>query len=112
MPPKHDERRKHKRHEVSCPATLTQDDGRLIASGKTANVSDGGAFFFTSAGDLVNLDGRLILKLAVPRKTANTYMLEDFSLPAHVVRRNQSYGQTLTGIALEFTSPVDLGLEV
>jgi len=106
------ERRKHKRHEVTCPATLTQEDGRIIAAGKTANISDGGVFFFTSAGDLTTLDGRMILKLAVPRKTANTYMLEDFSLPVRVVRRQQTYGPKLIGIALEFATPADLGLEV
>ena len=53
----------------------------------------------------------MTISFAVPRSTANTYMLEDFSAQARVLRHQPLRNADLAGVAVQFVQPIDLGLE-
>ncbi len=105
------ERRKHKRINLTCPMSLLADDGSRAADGKVRNISDGGVLAalprkpLPAEGSLVDVNMRL------PRSTDNTYMLEEVSCRAKVVRHVPGDASTAS-LALEFTTPLDLALEV
>ena len=106
------ERRKHRRSRISCPAAVLSVDGQELVKGRTVNLSDGGLLISVKADSLPALDGNVQARFSVPRSTPSTYMLEEFSSPARVVRRQPLVKPKLTGIALQFQQDVPLGLEV
>jgi hypothetical protein len=55
---------------------------------------------------------RVRVVLAVPRSTPNTYMLEEVSCEATVVRHQPLEDNSVVGVAIRFQPPQDLGLEV
>ena len=106
------ERRRHKRLKLACPVSFLTRGGRLLAKGKSVDLSDGGTFVSVSPAQAKKLNGRVTLTLSVPRSTENTFMLEDFACRAEVVRRQSGSGKRAAGIAIAFTRPLDLALEV
>ncbi len=104
------ERRRHKRHGLACPTTLVVQGGKHVKA-KTTNISDSGACIEISPQDSAAVEGHLSIQLALPRKTANTYMLEDFISSATVVRRIRGDKQKV-GLAIQFVSPLKLDIEV
>ena len=106
------ERRKYKRTQLTCPARLLDGEGNVLAKSTTSNLSDGGAFLAVPIDHLPRRGSRLTIGLSVPRSTANTYMLEEFSSPARVVRHEPMQDDTLAGVGVRFDGPIQLQLEV
>ena len=78
----------------------------------TANISDGGAFLSAAADGLPAVDGICQVRFALPRTTPNTRMLEDVSCEARVVRHQGPKGGRAAGVGLQFSTPLDLMIEV
>jgi len=105
------ERRKHRRFDLSCPVKI-EGAGNAIHQARALNVSDGGVFVTVPIDALPALGRELNLHLAVPRTTANTYMLEDFNPGAKVIRHQPMTDSRQAGLAMQFTKPLELMLEV
>jgi len=112
MGKQHAERRKHKRHDLPCPIRLFSQAGEQIATGKTLNISDGGALVPVSGHILPRLRESVNLTFSVPRSTANTYMLEDFACCATVLRHEVVAADDQACLAMEFVRPLHLVIEV
>jgi len=106
------ERREHKRYDLPCPIVVSDAQGNELARQKTCNVSNGGAFLPVPAESAPSRNSPLKVNISVPRSTPNTYMLEQFAAGAKVVRIEELSGDALSGVAIEFTSPLELTLEV
>ncbi|MGA2266642.1 MAG: PilZ domain-containing protein [Phycisphaerae bacterium] len=104
------ERRRHKRYAVPCPAKLSIGDGQT--AGKTINISDGGILIRLPQRLVPAHGGLMDIHLRVPRSTANTYMLEEFTSVARVVRWEDVDDGAVAVVGLEFTRPLALALEV
>jgi hypothetical protein len=103
------ERRRHKRYPVPCPVRLSSSPAGQ-AAGKTANVSDGGLLVAMPRQKLPAPGSLVDVLLRVPRTTPNTYMLEEFTSRARVVRHETSTGRA--SAALQFVCPLELAMEV
>ena len=107
------ERRRHERFDLSCTTEIFSSEGRLLARTKTVNVSDGGALLSVPADSLPSFDGQDVnISFDVPRSTPNTYMLEEFSAKAKVLRSQPANDDSLAGVAIQFFRPVNLALRV
>ncbi len=104
------ERRAHKRFAVPCHAVVTDPAGRELLRAQTANISDGGALLSAPRGELIPVGRSVRLVMRLPRSTENTYMLEEVSSPASVVRHDRA--ATGEALAVRFLRPLSLGLEV
>ena len=111
MPEPSEERRRHKRHDLSCPAGVSDGSGHKPASGKTLNISDGGLLVPLAAEDAPQPGAAVRVRFSVPRQTPNTFMLEDFSAAASVVRLADGGDGEQIQIALRFDKPLELGLD-
>jgi hypothetical protein len=105
------ERRENKRNELSCPVTLTNGHSEVTATAKSLNISDGGALIKLPADSVPSFGSELIIKLSVPRKTANTYMPEEFVCNGRVVRHQPLEDDRWIGVALQFGRPLRLELD-
>ena len=105
------ERRRHKRQDLACPVTLKVEPDQTPARGKTANISDGGALLPVPDGPPPPVGATVSVKLGIPRTTLNTYMLEEFTCRALVLRHQAVDGGPFA-LALQFLHPLDLMLEV
>jgi hypothetical protein len=103
------ERRRHTRYRVPCPVRLSSGPAGE-AAGKTANVSDGGLLVALPRQALPACGSLVDVLLRVPRSTPNTYMLEEFTSRARVVRHETSGSRA--SAALQFLHPLDLAVEV
>ncbi len=111
MPYRGEERRRHKRHALPCPVWLLSDDGATV-TGKSINISDGGVLV-TLSQPSPPVDGSWVgINLCVPRATPNTYMLEEFTTRARVIRRQVIPDGAMAAVGLEFARPLELVLEV
>ena len=106
------ERRRHKRLELKCPITMAAAAGEPIGRSRTANISDGGALVYLPAGELPACGSEVDLAISVPRRTANTYMLEEFASRAKVLRHQPPGDDPAAAVAFQFAEPLALGLEV
>ena len=106
------ERRRHRRKELACPITILDADGKQIFHTRTANISDGGAYLAAPAAGLPGgpLPERVCVRLAAPRETACTYMLEPFDVEARILRGNVPADAECVGMAMEFARPIALDL--
>jgi hypothetical protein len=87
------------------------DDG-ATATGKADNISDGGVLV-TLSQQSPPADGSWVgVHLRVPRTTPNTYMLEEFTTRARVIRRQVVPDGAAAAVGLEFARPLELALEV
>lgn len=106
------EQRQHSRLKVECPVSFFTRSGELVAKGKSLDMSDGGTYVSVPAKAVDRIKGRVNLTFSIPRSTENTYMLEDFACQADVIRQKPLADKKLAGVAIAFTSPMDLSLEV
>lgn len=106
------ERRRHSRLKAACPVSVFTRSGELVAKGRSLDISDGGAYVSVPAEAIDRIKGRVNLTFAVPRSTENTYMMEDFACQADILRQQPLVDKNLAGVAIAFTDPIDLGLEV
>lgn len=105
------ERRRHKRQRLACPIRLSTEEGRVLARTRTMDISDGGLLLPLPDGTALAVGSRVRADFSVPRSTANTYLLEDFSSDAAVVRQQAPAIAHPCHIALQFHSALNLGLE-
>ena len=105
------ERRQHIRHPLSCPARLIDETGKLLASGKTVNVSDGGLLVPARPEAACQPGQHLDVKLSIPRSTPNTFLMQAFTAKAIVVRHDQT-DDGAGRVAIRFEHPIDLDIEV
>jgi len=106
------ERRRHKRHELACPVSLAGEDAQAPAKTKGINISDGGILFPLPRQAVPDVGAKVHVDFSVPRSTPNTFLMEEFSSRAVVVRSEPGGGKVPARIALEFERPMDLGIEV
>lgn len=111
MANKKPERRRSKRLALSCPVKVISEGGKVVAQTKALNISDGGVFLSLPIEALPGCGCTVKLDLSVPRFTPNTYMLEDVTCQAKVLRHQPLVDETLAGAALQFDPPVNLALE-
>jgi len=102
------ERRRHRRFELTCPIVVTDAQGNELLRTRTVNISDGGALVepheqAVHVGQTVGVD------LHLPRSTANTFMYEQVSSEARVVRHHPLADAEAP--ALTFIEPLKLDLE-
>ncbi len=113
MPKRTVERRRHKRFEIRCPLKiLTEADGDVVTTAGTVNVSDGGVLVCVPIEAIPKCSSALKVSLSVPRKTPNTFMMEDFHSRAKVLREVPFRDDRLAGVAIKFEQPLQLALEV
>jgi c-di-GMP-binding flagellar brake protein YcgR len=110
------ERRRHKRHRVSCPVSLVASakgkGSEETVRTRTVDVSDGGAMLAVPIKVVPRLSERVRVVLNVPRQTPNTRMVEEVSCEARVVRHQPMEDNEVVGVALQFQQVQALGLEV
>jgi len=106
------ERRKHPRFDLSCPIRIEGDAGNALHRTRALNVSDGGVFVAVPIDALPPFGSELNVQFSVPRTTPNTYMLEEFSSRAKVVRHQPMKDSRQAGLAMRFAEPLELMLEV
>ena len=106
------QRRQHNRVKVESPVTFFTRSGEVAAKGKSVDLSDGGIFVSVPVEEAGKIRGTVNLTFSIPRSTENTYMLEDFACQADVLRQQPLVDKNLAGVAIAFTNPMDLGLEV
>ena len=106
------ERRKHKRHDLACPVRLASDPAEAPTKSKGINLSDGGLLFPLPAQAVPPVGSHVQLGFSVPRSTPNTYLLEDFSSRAVVVRSEPPDGEGAVRVAVQFEGPMNLAIDV
>lgn len=106
------ERRQSIRMDVPCPYEVRDPSGAVLGKGRTLNIGNGGMFLPMRLDRLSEPDTTVQVRFALPRSTPNTYMLEDFSAKARVLRHQPLRDANLAGVAVQFDQPIDLGLEV
>ena len=84
----------------------------MLARGRTINISDGGALVSIPRDTAPEISANVNARFSVPRSTPNTYMLEQFASSACVVRRQALVDDSRAGVAVRFSKPLKLGLEV
>ncbi|HOF19081.1 MAG TPA: PilZ domain-containing protein [Phycisphaerae bacterium] len=105
------ERRTHRRYDLSGPFDLLGGNG-APAHARLLNLSDGGAFVSLPIGSLPSCGKRFDVRFIVPRATANTRMVEEFSCRATVVRHQPLFDDNFGGVGLQFAQPLQLAIEV
>ena len=106
------ERRKHKRHDLACPVRFAGDEAEAPARIKGINISDGGILFPLPGQAAPDVGAQVQVDFSVPRSTPNTFLMEEFSSKAIVVRTEPGGGRRPVRVALRFEQPMDLGIEV
>ena len=108
------DRRRFRRLTLGCPAGLfTPAVGRWrkeLAHSRTDNISNGGCYLTLAEKPGFQPQQSLQLELNLPRRTANTYMLEPVRTSVRILRIEDSHPPE-TSLALEFEKPLDLQLE-
>ena len=102
------ERRKHTRHGITCPAVITDSQGRRLAKAATIDLSDGGACLTADDSAKIPPAGKIRIKLSIPRQTANTFMYEPLECEANIVRHESKAGQAMFGIRFGASKPLML----
>jgi hypothetical protein len=101
-------RRIHPRVELTCPIEITDSEGTVLLKTRTLNISDGGALLEPHE-DTIEIGAPVDVTMNVPRSTANTFMFEQVSSSAHIIRGQQA--EHLESLALMFIEPLKLSLE-
>ena len=98
--------------KAGCPVSVFTRSGEFVAKGRSLDISDGGAYVSVPAEAIDRIQGRVNLTFSIPRSTENTYMLEDFACQADILRQQPLVDESLAGVAIAFTTPMNLGLKV
>jgi hypothetical protein len=110
---KEDERREYKRFAASSLAAVNFGDSAAVEA-RTVNLSDGGVFLSLACDAKASAGAKVTVSFKLPRSTPNTFMLEDVSSQARIVRAqaaNDAISRS-AGLALQFLKPLDLQIEV
>jgi c-di-GMP-binding flagellar brake protein YcgR len=108
------ERRKYKRHRLACVVALHRHSAGEAVKSKTLDVSDGGAMLTIPIKNVSvpKVNERVRVVLALPRSTPNTFMIEEVTCEARVIRHQPMEDDDVVGVALQFSAAQNLGLEV
>jgi len=106
------ERRAHKRHPISCPVVIADQQGNELFKSKTFNISNGGALFSVPIERTIPLGKSVRLNIRIPRSTPNTFMYEEIASDAQVVRHEPMVDVSQAATAVKFLKPLNLSLEV
>ena len=106
------ERRAHLRVETPCPVSLFDTRGQQFAEARAENVSDGGLFVVTPIETIPKFGSELQVAFKLPRSTANTFMYEKVKCKAKVTRHQPLVDTDQAGVALKFSQPLELMLEM
>ena len=109
MTPSREERRAHVRLNLTCPIVVIDSEGRELVRTQTLNISNGG-LLLAPAEKPIDRGQSVQVNLRVPRSTENTFMFEDVSTVAKVLRHQRINGGDAPAMA--FVQPVELDLEV
>ena len=112
MATRSDERRSHVRVPLPCVTAIFDRAGRALARSRTKDLSNGGAFLHVPVTSLPEVGARINVTISVPRTTTNSRLLEDFAASARVVRHAPAGAADLSGMAIEFETPLNMMLEV
>ena len=104
------ERRRCRRYNMACAATLYGDQQGEAARARTDNISNTGCLITTAANEHVKCDQELRVNVMIPRQTRNTFMLELRAMKARVVRLETCPDSEMT-LALQFGAIQELELE-
>jgi c-di-GMP-binding flagellar brake protein YcgR len=105
------ERRRYARFGVDAAVSLFEDQRELL-SGRSLNISDGGALLAAPARPAPRVGQTVQVSLRLPRSTPNSFLLEDVACPAKIVRQQRYGSNGQTALALQFDQPLDLGLDL
>ena len=106
------ERRAYKRFTMPCVSEIGDVNGADGIKGKAVNLSDGGLLVAMPVETLPARDSMVRVNFSLPRSTPNTYMLEDVACKAKVIRHEPMKDDSMAGVALKFTEPVSLMIEI
>lgn len=107
----HFDRRRYRRFDLPCPVTLLEGD-KPLATTHTLNISDGGVLLALPLKDLPEAGRKLTVKLALPRSTASTHMVEKVRSEGLIKRHQPLTDDRYAAVAVEFIEPVGLAIEV
>ena len=105
------ERRAYRRFDLACPVVVTDSEGNELLKTKTLNLSDGGALLTAPAKETIGLGQYVHVNVRLPRSTANTFMFENVSSDASILRHEPMKDHASVATAMKFTKPMKLGLE-
>ncbi len=118
------ERRRHRRVPMVCDIWERQPDGPEVAcrlaghfglAGKTLNLSDGGAKIRLSRSPergQLEVGATIALTLALPRSTADTFLIEHRKLAGRVVRIETACEDgPVAALAVRFDGSADLQVD-
>lgn len=102
----HDNRR-HPRCKLACPVTIYSSSDDVPATIASGDLSDGGVFMAVPVSRTPDIDSEVDLTFSVPRESSQ---VDCFSVTATVVRRDVMPGAALSGVAMQFKTPISLKL--
>ncbi len=105
------ERRAHRRFDLACPVVVTDNAGNKLLDTKTLNLSDGGALLTVPTKQTIGLGQYVHVDVRLPRSTPNTFMFENISSDASILRHEPMKEHSSVATALTFTKPMKLSLE-
>ena len=107
-----DERRRHKRWDLTCPVTVVDAKGQVLFKSQAVNASDGGAYVTLAIDGLAKgaAPKKVGIRLSVPRTTPNSFMFEEFQSDASIIRTEPLCDADRAGIAMQFAEPLKLDL--
>ena len=111
MTPSPNERRAYMRFDLTCPVVVTDSAGNELLRTKTLNLSNGGMLLTAPIGDTIPLDQPVHLDVHLRRSTANTFMFENVSADANILRHEPMQDHSSVATAMKFAKPMKLGLE-
>lgn len=105
-------RRIHKRINISCPITVHVSGGPTRASGRTINISNSGILLVLPT-EATPAPGRpVIVRMSVPHTAPDkSVSYEEFICQGTIVRTHLGDDQQVR-TAVEFTQPIQLSLEM
>ena len=106
------DRREYARTDVVCAVTVSDEAYSDRINGKALNISDGGAMLAIPMDGLTELPPSVRLTMSLPRVTDNTRMYERIDTEATVVRHQPMVDENIAGVAVRFSAPLALQLEV
>lgn len=109
-----EERRKHKRFDLEYIVQMVSDDGGIVVTSMTTNISDGGLRVPLPAGCLPDPGTVVQIHLTLRRKDNDE--IQTHAARGSVIRHQQgadseTLGEDIEELAVQFTEPIELELE-
>jgi len=105
------ERRACRRFDLTCSVVVTDSVGNELLKTRTLNLSDGGVLLTAPIKQTIPLGQYVHVDMRLPRSTENTFMFENISAEAGIIRHEPMIEHSSIATALTFTKPMKLGLE-